>query len=204
MLPRRHDVAHLIQAENRHLGIIVDEAVDAPCLRELRRQIEEGEKHGLFSLRHGIVADGACHMGLPNAARADEDEITRLFEPVRLHELHDLLFRHLRIEGPVKIRKELHPLDPRHAKEVLPLLLFPEIVFPGQEPYEELPLFRRVAFQVGQKPEVPPQLIQVHRSRQAPSFRKRYPIRMCSADRRPPPPVLSARGGSRCILAYGC
>ena len=35
VLPGRQDVAQLVEAEHGHPGIVVDEAVDALCLREL-------------------------------------------------------------------------------------------------------------------------------------------------------------------------
>ena len=151
-------VAHLVEAEHGHPGVVLDEAVDAFRLGEPGREIEERHEDRLFSLRYRVKAEGTRDMRLPHPGRADQDEIARLLQPVGGHELHELLPWQLRVEGPVEVGKEFHPFDPRHAQQVLPFLLFPQPVFLREEPDEEHPLFLGVALRVGQPLEVLPQL----------------------------------------------
>ena len=91
LLPRRHNTTRLAGAEDGCFGVVLDEAEDTPCLRELRVETEEGEKEDPPSFRHGVIADGAHYMAFPDARRSDELEIKEFFQLVRLHKLHDVL-----------------------------------------------------------------------------------------------------------------
>jgi hypothetical protein len=74
------------------------------------------------------MADGGSKVGFADPGRPDEDEVAGFFEPVGMKKLHDLVTGDFGVEGPVKVLKELDPLDPGGSHQVLDSLFLPELI----------------------------------------------------------------------------
>lgn len=133
LLFRRDYIAEFVEAEDRDLGIVVDEMKKVFGFGQFGSQVKERQEKGLMALEDGLMAEGGGDMGFADPGGADEDQVCRFLEPLGLGKLQEFVPGDFGVEDPVEVLEPFDPFDPGQAQEAGDAFLFPSLRFFGEK-----------------------------------------------------------------------